>query len=106
MADEIGRWLPAGMAAGFKKDMPAAMAVMKKSLNSAIDDLKADVAMTTDGILGDVNVTGSSTEQAAAGQQVVNFYQTNNSPKALDRLTIYRETNSLLFNAKVRMGNA
>lgn len=33
------------------------------------------------------------------------FNQTINSPKAVDRLTIYRQTNSLLFNAKVGMSN-
>ena len=37
--------------------------------------------------------------------QVINFNQTNNSPKALDRLTIYRQTNNLLFGAKVRLNN-
>lgn len=37
--------------------------------------------------------------------QVINFNQTNNSPKALDRLTIYRQTNNLLFGAKVRLND-
>ena len=37
--------------------------------------------------------------------QVINFYQTNNSPQALSRLEIYRDTKSLLFNAKVGLQN-
>lgn len=34
-----------------------------------------------------------------------NFTQNNNSPKALDALEIYRQTNSLLFNAEARLSN-
>ena len=37
--------------------------------------------------------------------QNITFNQTINSPKAVDRLTLYRETNSLLFTAKVRLNN-
>lgn len=45
-------------------------------------------------------VTGAS----GSGRTVV-FNQTINSPKALDRLSVYRDTNMLLFNAKIRYGN-
>lgn len=43
----------------------------------------------------------------ANGQTTTNmtFNQYNTSPKALDRLSIYKETNNLLFAAKVRMSN-
>ena len=37
--------------------------------------------------------------------QNVTFNQYNTSPQALDRLSIYRETNNLLFSAKVRLQN-
>ena len=37
--------------------------------------------------------------------QNISFTQTINSPKAVDRLTLYRETNNLLFGAKVRLAN-
>lgn len=37
--------------------------------------------------------------------QIINFNQVNNSPKALDRLTLYRQTNNILFSAKVGLGN-
>ena len=52
------------------------------------------------------NATGI-TGQAGQESRTTNmtFNQYNNSPKALDRLSIYRETNSLLFAAKVRMSN-
>ena len=37
--------------------------------------------------------------------QIINFNQINNSPKALDRLTIYRQTQNQLFSAKVGLSN-
>lgn len=42
---------------------------------------------------------------AGASTQIINFNQTNNSPKALDRLTLYRQTNNMLFSAKVRLAD-
>lgn len=41
----------------------------------------------------------------AGNTQIINFNQTNNSPKALDRLTLYRQTNNMLFSAKVRLSD-
>lgn len=58
-------------------------------------------AMTDEGLI-------SGGANGASGGGVVNNYtftQNNTSPKALDRLTIYQDTNNLLFNAKVRFGN-
>ena len=42
---------------------------------------------------------------AGTNTQIINFNQTNNSPKALDRLTLYRQTNNMLFSAKVRLSD-
>lgn len=42
---------------------------------------------------------------SGSNSQIINFVQNNNSPKALDRLTIYRQSQSLLFNAKVRLAD-
>jgi hypothetical protein len=55
--------------------------------------------------------TGTSGMNRNAGSfvgdrnQIINFNQINNSPKALDRLTIYRQTNNILFQAKVGLSN-
>ena len=98
MADEVGKWLPEGMAEGFAKDMPKAVSAMKKSLNGAVSGLKADAIISANGILGNGAVP-------IAGGQIVTFNQTINSPKAVDGMTLYRETNNLLFGAKVRLGN-
>lgn len=53
-------------------------------------------ALTNQGV-----ITGGNN----ATSKTINFYQTNNSPKALDALTVYRETNSLLFSAGVKLNN-
>ena len=50
---------------------------------------------------GSSAVLGSS---EYVGKTII-FNQTNNSPKALDALEVYRETNSLLFSAGVRLNN-
>ena len=47
--------------------------------------------------------TGSAAEVVRT--QNVTFNQNITSPKAVDRLTLYRETNNLLFSAKVRLNN-
>lgn len=52
--------------------------------------------------LGSLGMIGGTTNTRTANMV---FNQTINSPKALDRMTLYRETNSLLFTAKVREGN-
>ena len=55
--------------------------------------------------------TGASGYNRNAGSfvgdrtQIINFNQVNNSPKSLDRLSIYRQTNNMLFNAKVGLSN-
>lgn|GEM_PF-1008946 len=94
-AQEIGRWIPAGIAEGFKLAMPYSEEEMKESLYGAMSTLKT-------GISGASAAIGGAAAGSGGGRTVV-FNQYNNSPKALDRLTIYRETNSLLFSAKARL---
>ena len=103
MADEIGRWLPAGMAEGFEEDMPEALASMKQTLGDAVGELKGSVSLSADALK--ISADGTPGGGAAAAGQVVNFTQNNYSPKALDRLTLYRQTNGLLFSAKVGLQN-
>lgn len=49
--DEIGKWLPPGVAQGFKAALPAAMNSMEKDLNKGIDSIEPD----------DVSVTATAT---------------------------------------------
>ena len=83
MADEVGKWLPAGIAVGIDKNAKTAINSMK---NLALDTVGA----TRDG-LATATTTGGVT-----GGTVNYFYQTNNSPKALSRLEIYRQSKNLL----------
>ena len=78
-----------------------------------LEQNKKWIAAVVKGMLDEINMTdvkGAVGNQLAGIKntsmtQTVTFNQTINSPKALDRLTLYRQTNSLLFNAKVRMAN-
>lgn len=101
MADEIGEWLPPGIAQGFEQTMPGALEAMRASLSGAVDELKENLTFSAGGLTGALSASG----MGSAGGGDVNFTQIINSPKALDRLTLYRQTNGLLFAAKVRMDN-
>lgn len=84
MADEVGRWIPEGIAVGIEKNA-------KSALNSMKDLAVNGVNSARNGLAGGVSTAGSSV--------VNNFYQTNNSPKALSRLEIYRQSKNLLSYA-------
>ena len=62
--------------------------------------------MNINGLKGNMNSHLANMNGAYGSMtQNVTFNQTINSPKAVDRLSLYRETNSLLFSAKVRLAN-
>lgn len=104
-ADEIGKMMPLGIAQGFKNAMPDAENTMQSSITSAVDQLKSDLS-NVNWQMGDQFAGGAA---AAVGENIteqnITFNQYNNSPKALDRLSVYRDTNNLLFSAKVRLNN-
>ncbi len=84
MRDEIGKMLGAGMAEGIMDS--------RKAVNGAVQQL-SDAAL--DGL-----TKPRGPAPAAAAGKTINFYQTNNSPKALTRREIYRQT----FNALAYAG--
>lgn len=103
MRDEVGKFLPEGIAVGFEEQLPKSMRAIKGELSASVDGLKASVSGASANINGGISsgyVAGSK-----VGGQTVIFNQTNNSPKALSRLDIYRQTNSLIFSAKVGLAN-
>ncbi len=57
------------------------------------------VALTNEGLLS------QAIQQAPVINNNYEFVQNNTSPKALDPLEVYRQTNSLLFNAQARLQN-
>lgn len=79
MADEVGKFIPEGLAVGIEKNA--------KTVLSSMRDLSANAVGTAkDSISG--GITGAGV--------VNNFYQNNYSPKSLSRLEIYRQSKNLL----------
>lgn len=79
MAEEVGKFIPEGLAVGIEKNA--------KSVLSSMRDLSINAVGTAkDSISG--GITGAGV--------VNNFYQNNYSPKSLSRLEIYRQSKNLL----------
>lgn len=98
---------------GFAEGLKDMIRTVKDAAKEITDSVKDNLNMSTDisaakSLIG--NATGSGYNRNAGSfvgnrNQIINFNQVNNSPKALDRLTIYRQTNNMLFNAKVGLSN-
>lgn len=70
------------------KDLKTTVSTIK----SMLDDLTSPIASAAGGI-----------RQEGGTVQNITYNQTINAPKAQDRLSIYRDTNALLFSTKVRL---
>lgn len=93
MADEIGRWLPEGIAVGISDNAKSALNAMRDLGSNLLGEAE----------LNGLNVPALSGATAAAGGAITNNYvfnQTNNSPSALSRLDIYRQTQNQLRQLK------
>ena len=105
---KLGAFTGEGFADGLKDMVKTVKKVAENIADTVTDTLDFG---DMDGIKSLASVSASNGLNRAYGSnnapttQVINFNQTNNSPKALDRLTIYRQTNNLLFGAKVRLNN-
>ena len=82
-ADEVGKWIPAGIAVGIDKNAKTAINSVK---NLAIDTVGGARA----------GLSNATTSLGGAGSVVNNFTQVINSPKELSRLEIYRQSKNLL----------
>ena len=81
-ADEVGKWIPEGIAVGIDKNAKSALNAMKDLTADSLGSAKAGL------------VTGGL---GSVGAGVVNnFTQVINSPKQLSRLDIYRQSKNLL----------
>lgn len=100
MRDQIGKFLPAGLAEGITRYSGVAvkaMTGMAKKIMPVAQEMKESVKT----MLSDIDVPDPKSGQPQSGGGVVqNFYQYNNSPKALSRLEIYRQTRNQLDFAK------
>lgn len=83
MADEVGKWLPEGIAVGIDKNAKSVMSSMK------------DLTMNTVGAARN-GLSTSTSGNGLTGGVVNNFTQVINSPKQLNRLDIYRQSKNLL----------
>lgn len=106
----LGELTGEGFADGILK-MVKSVQEAAKDITSAVTD-SLDMSDTISGAKASIgSATGATGYNRNAGSfvgdrtQIINFNQVNNSPKSLDRLTIYRQTNNMLFNAKVGLSN-
>ena len=76
MRDEVGKYLAEGIGVGFTGEMGDTIKKMKGSLSGVVSMASGGLQGTTGGSVGNT----------------YNFYQTNNSPKSLSRIDIYRQT--------------
>lgn len=94
MDKEAGVFIIPGLTKGIERKLPALQQMMQRVRENVVNPMKN--AATTANL--DVVARGArSIEKAAAGTtNTYNFYQTNNSPKALSRWDIYRQSRNLL----------
>lgn len=81
MRDEVGKMLGLGMAEG--------IADSRNAVNGAVRKLG-------DAALGGLSVAGGGASGSSVGGRTIVFNQTNNSPRALSRREIYRQTHNAL----------
>lgn len=86
MRDEVGKMLGLGMAEGIEQS--------RSAVNGAVRDL-GNAAMS--GLSGSMQATAGG--YAGGGGKTIIINQTNNSPRALSRLEIYRQTHNALAYA-------
>lgn len=115
-ADE-SRWIPAGIAEGVEGAEDEAIApiqALTKKMRNALsgatktlipDEIKTSLSTLTSGIKTNLRSAAATTAGVVQETRDIIFNQYNNSPKALSRLDIYRQTKSQLFAAKGRLAN-
>lgn len=94
MDREAGVFIIPGLTQGIERKLPALQQAMKRVRENVVNPMK-NAAMTAN---LDMSEKGArNIERTAAAQtNTYNFYQTNNSPKALSRWDIYRQSRNLL----------
>ena len=85
MAEEVGRWLPEGIAVGIDKNAKSVLSSMRNLAVNTVSAAQSGLATGT-----------TSSGIVSKGSVVNNFTQVINSPKTLNRLDIYRQSKNLL----------
>ena len=100
-ADQVGKFIPLGIAEGIKNNT--------SNVLRDIQGLTSEFINTASNVYGDLKgsqVYNTNNTTNSSKNNTFNFYQTNNSPKNLDRLEIYRQTRNQLQLAKMVIKNA
>ena len=100
---DIGYNLVYGLANGITKKTSTAvksMTDLAKATVSPFNNLQANIGVAKNSLSSGVSNIGNS-GSGSSGGNVLNFYQTNTSPRSLSRLEIYRQTKNQLNLAKV-----
>lgn len=101
MRKKVGPYIPQGLGLGIEDNAKYAVNAMKKLGKAMLpeeNEIKGQLGSMTGRIKGSIR---SAYERIAPTvNRITNFYQTNNSPKALSRLEIYRQTRNQLALAK------
>ena len=95
LAAEVGRWIPAGIGAGIQKYAKVAYSAMTEMARNAVGAANAEFADSTFDVPG-ADVPNGGTGRPGRGGKTFIFNQYNNSPKALSRAEIYRNTKNAL----------
>ena len=106
--NEVGKMIVLGISEGIKSNASKATKQMKKLTDSVLDAAQEGNFENAFGEFPAIDSLRSSVSQArrtlndtnSVQQKVYNFYQTNNSPKALSRIEIYRQTKNQLNFAR------
>lgn len=94
MDREAGVYIIPGLTKGIERKIPALQQAMKRVRENVVNPMK-NAAMTASLDMDEKGVRNIE-RTAAAPTNTYNFYQTNNSPKALSRWDIYRQSKNLL----------
>ena len=101
MRKKVGPYIPQGLGLGIEENAKYAVNAMKKLGKAMLpeeNEIKGQLGSVTGRLKG--SIRSAYDRIAPTVNRITNFYQTNNSPKALSRLEIYRQTRNQLALAK------
>lgn len=93
MDREAGVFVLPGLTKGIERKLPALKKTMERVRENVVNPMK-NVAASAN--LNPTANVANVARQASPTSNTYNFYQTNNSPKALSRWDIYRQSRNLL----------
>lgn len=102
MRDEVGKWIPAGIAVGIERNSSMISSAMDELTKSATGTINADVAMgISQSRFGNASVVGRNSAQGGF-QQNVNIY----SPRELSPSEVARQTRNATRNMVLSLQGA